>query len=159
MSEPIYAFRPLIRRDAEAIVTWRYEAPYDVYDLDEDAVSSLLRPDCQYYSVRRDDELIGYRCYGSDAQVSGGDYSVPALDTGGGLRPDLTGRGLGGSVLRAAMHFARRHFQVDRFRVTVASFNDRAIRVCTNAGFDRSSEFERPSDHRRFTILMRQEWE
>ena len=156
MSEQEYAFRLLTKSDAEFIVSWRYQPPYDVYDLDQASVSSLLRPDFHYYGVRRDDEMIGFRCFGDDAKVSGGDYSLPALDMGGGLRPDFTGRGLGSSLLRAAMDFARQQFCSDRFRVTVASFNERAVRTCVKVGFVRTSEFDRPSDGRRFTILMKE---
>jgi ribosomal-protein-alanine N-acetyltransferase len=141
MNEPSLAFRPLTRADAEAIVCWRYPAPYDLYNLDarppSEAVDSLLDPELRYYAVLDSSgELIAFRCFGSDAQVEGGDYSVDALDMGGGLRPDLTGKGLGRIVISAAMSFGRQKFSPKRFRTTVASFNVRALRVCLgSSGF------------------------
>ena len=156
MREADYSFSPLTRRDAELIASWRYPAPYHIYDLDKSAISSLTHPDCHYYAIRCGDEMIGFRCYGEDARVVGGDYSVPALDMGGGLRPDLTGRGLGSSVLTAAIQFAKQRFQSDRFRVTVASFNERALRTCLKVGFSRACEFDRPTDRRRFSVLMKE---
>lgn len=161
MSEPSFTLRPLTRSDAETIFTWRYPAPYDLYNLDarplSEAVEPLLDPEHRYYAVLDvEGELIAFRCFGSDAQVEGGDYSEDALDMGGGLRPDLVGRGLGPSVISAAMSFARQKFNPRRFRTTVASFNVRALRVCLGLGYFSSSEFMRESDQRRFTVLMRE---
>jgi [ribosomal protein S18]-alanine N-acetyltransferase len=161
MSEAAFTFRPLTRSDAETIFSWRYPAPYEPYNLDarplSEAIAPLLDPELRYYAVLDNEgELIAFRCFGSDAQVAGGDYSVDALDMGGGLRPDLTGRGLGRSVISAAMSFACQKFHPKRFRTTVASFNVRALRVCLELGYLSNSEFMRESDQRRFTVMMRE---
>jgi ribosomal-protein-alanine N-acetyltransferase len=42
--------------------------------------------------------------------VPGGTYGADALDTGGGLRPDLTGRGLGREALEVGLAFGRSRF-------------------------------------------------
>jgi [ribosomal protein S18]-alanine N-acetyltransferase len=52
-----------------------------------------------------------------------------------GLRPDLTGRGLGLPFVEAGMAFAREQFGPSRFRLSIATFNERAIRVYERAGF------------------------
>jgi ribosomal-protein-alanine N-acetyltransferase len=123
---------------ARQISGWRYPPPYDIYNChpaDMDAhVRLLLTPAYHYYTVRAENgQLIAFRCFGPDAQVPGGDYSAPALDMGGGLKPELTGQGLGAVVMQAAFAFARRQFAPPAFRTTVAAFNLRALRVCEQA--------------------------
>ena len=78
------------------MVSWQYDAPYDTYSCApgelESSVQWVLKPQYQYYTVwDENQELIGFRCFGEDAQVNGGDYSSDALDMGGGLRPDWAG--------------------------------------------------------------------
>jgi ribosomal-protein-alanine N-acetyltransferase len=166
MTEPGFSFRPFTRCDAEAIVSWRYPAPYDIYNLDasppDEEVESLLRSELHYFAVlneeeeEEEEEMVAFRCFGLDAQVPGGNYEEDALDMGGGLRPDLTGRGLGRSVIEAAMSFAIRKFHPRRFRTTIASFNARAKHVCEALGYVGQSEFVRPRDQRRFVVLTRE---
>ncbi len=97
--------------------------------------------------------MIAFRCFGPDAQVSGGDYTAQALDLGGGLRPNLTGKGIGRYVIAAAMNYAIAQFHPHFFRVTVASFNHRAKKVCVKLGYKVLSEFIRPSDGLKFEIM------
>ena len=126
-----FIFRPMTEADAAAIVTWRYEEPYSLYDFTPDDFAPLLDPDNQYHAILSDDgALIGFCCFGRDARVPGGDYrDVEALDVGIGLRPDLTGRGLGPVVFAAILDFGRERFGPGPFRLAVATFNLRAIRV------------------------------
>jgi RimJ/RimL family protein N-acetyltransferase len=160
MDEGSITFRPLTREQAEEVVSWRYPAPYGLYNVPaeriSDTVEAMLRVDLHYYAVSRGEGgMIAFRCFGPDAQVDGGDYSVDALDMGGGLRPDLTGRGLGRTILGAAIDFAIGRFRPNRLRTTVASFNVRALTVCEDLGYVVESEFERPSDQRQFKVLSR----
>src|SRR2546421_416682 len=57
------------------------------------------------------------------------------VEVGLGLRPDLTGRGLGESFSRAALDFARAEWSPRRFRLYVAAWNRRALRVYERLGF------------------------
>ena len=127
--------------DARAISSWRYSGPYSVYNGNPASVESLLEPRYFYHSVHDDHgDLVGYFCYGEDARVSAGKrlglYEIePALDLGLGMRPDLTGHGLGEEFVQAGLHFAREKYSPPAFRLTVATFNRRAISVYERSGF------------------------
>ncbi len=54
---------------------------------------------------------------------------------GFGLRPDLTGRGLGEQFVRTGLEFARTRYASRRIVLDVAAFNKRAIRVHRRVGF------------------------
>ena len=97
--------------------------------------------------------LVGYRCFGPEGQVPGGDYSGDALDTGGGLRPDLTGRGLGRAAIALGLEQGWRVHDPPALRVTVWSRNTRALRVVRALGFTAESTFNAHRDAEAHTIL------
>ena len=102
---------------------WRYPPPYDFYN---DDGRRPLNPE-RFYSVHTDLAAIaGFYFF---AERGG------AIFFGLGLRPDLTGRGLGLAFVQAGLDFARRRFGSSRFVLDVAAFNERAIRVYERAGF------------------------
>ena len=126
------------QHEAEAIADWRYDPPYDFYDADADHrdLTELLDPvqrGGKYFSARdASGELIGFFAFTHDDDVAG---------VGVGLRPDLTGRGLGRAFLEQGLAFARNRFQPRRFRLGVAAFNERAIKVYERAGFVKTRSF------------------
>ncbi|MFO7167330.1 MAG: GNAT family N-acetyltransferase [Chloroflexota bacterium] len=144
------SFAPMDAAAAAEVYGWRYEPPYHVYNLDDldraFAVAFLTDPANRY--CRIDDgagELVAFCCFGLDAQVPGGDYSADALDIGMGVRPDLTGRGLGHRFAAAVIDFALRTEAPAALRVTVAAFNLRAQRVWMKNGFLPAQSFLAPS--------------
>jgi ribosomal-protein-alanine N-acetyltransferase len=151
-------FSPMDEAAARSISSWRYEAPYEVYSMDREdvdqLVSAFIRPEYAYHAILdRAGELAGYCCFGADAQVPGGDYDDPALDVGLGVRPDLTGQGLGATFVSAVLNFARQEMTPTELRITVAEFNKRALRVWQKAGFQPVQKFERTFDGMPFVIL------
>lgn len=56
-------------------------------------------------------------------------------EIGLGLRPDLTGVGIGGSFLDAGLRFAAADLGANSYTLAVAAFNHRAIAVYERAGF------------------------
>ncbi|QSR32138.1 GNAT family N-acetyltransferase [Nocardioides sp. S5] len=148
---------PLTRAHAEDIVTWRYAAPYGVYDMADAQPDDLLDPALGFHAVLAGDELIGFRSFGPDGRVPGWDYDDSALDTGGGLRPSLTGQGLGRAAIAAGLDFGRARFAPAAFRVTVASFNARARRTVESLGFEVVGSFAARRDGRPFDVLVRDE--
>jgi ribosomal-protein-alanine N-acetyltransferase len=152
---------PMDEASARAILSWRYAAPYDVYNLAsgdvESSVRYLMDPGNAYYSIAdTHGDLVAYCCFGREGQVPGGDYGRPALDIGLGLRPDLTGQGRGLAYVNGVLNFASHTFEPDGYRVTVAAFNRRALRVWQKAGFQIVEKFDRESDQRLFVMLIRE---
>ncbi len=149
-------FRAMDEASAQAITRWRYEPPYDVYNVRPDAVHVFLDPKNAYYRITDGQgQLIAFCCFGPDAQVPGGDYTAAALDIGLGVRPDLTGKGQGLRYVAAVLAFAGRTFAATRWRVTVAKFNRRALRVWEKAGFRPVQTFRRGGAGRAFVVLAR----
>ena len=108
---------------AAQVEAWRYEPPYDFYDGEGEPV---LNPERHF--VARDDggEVIGFYYYEPNGDV---------LDYGLGLRPDLTGRGLGLDFFRAGLELGRERYRPRLVQLHVAAFNERAIKVYEQAGF------------------------
>ena len=142
---------------AADIVTWRYPVPYDCYDMTGASTAFLVSRDSGFYALVDGDDLIGFRSFGEDGKVPGGDYDASALDTGGGLRPELTGKGLGREAIGTGLAFGRREFAPAAFRVTVASFNERALRVVRSLGFVSRGSFTSLIDARPYELLIRPE--
>jgi ribosomal-protein-alanine N-acetyltransferase len=143
-----FSFGPLGLADAEAIASWRYPSPYDFYDLGPEDDPALLALSAARFFAARDEAgaLVGYACFGEAAQVpggvAGGHYRDDLLDVGLGLRPDLTGRGIGGELVRAILALGRARYRPTGFRLTVAAFNLRAIKVYERAGFQLGPGFD-----------------
>jgi len=138
--------------------TWRYDEPYACYDLTGADPDFFLDPANGYLALVDGGRLIGYRCFGADGQVPGGAYDGSALDTGGGLRPSLTGQGLGRRAIATGLDYGRQCYRPAAFRVTVASFNARALRVVESLGFVRCGRFDATTDGRGYEILVRKEF-
>ena len=142
-----FTLKPITREDAYAISRWRYDGPYSIYNGDPNSVDSLLQPHFYYHSVYDErGDLAGYFCFGEDAQVRTGRRlglyeRESALDIGLGMRPDLTGRGFGEDFVCAGLRFARETYSPPTFRLTVATFNRRAIRVYERVGFETVETF------------------
>ncbi|HKV57548.1 MAG TPA: GNAT family protein [Ktedonobacteraceae bacterium] len=138
--------------DARAILAWRYEGQYAVYNSEaEDDPAEMLDRRSPYYAVKDErGELVGFFAYGSSAQVwdSGEPHLYSENNTitvGLGMRPDLTGKGLGLAFTQAGLDFAREQFKPDYFRLYVLTFNQRAVRVYERAGFERTGIYTRLS--------------
>lgn len=155
----MFAFHRVNASNVRAILSWRYQPPYDFYnDSEEDTglVQYLLHPQNNFYSILNENsELVAYCSFGQDGQVTGGDYRDEALDIGIGIRPDLTGRGKGVEYANAVLEFADTLFKPKAFRVTIAAFNKRAIRLWQKLEFEQQQSFERGSDGMQFIVLMR----
>jgi RimJ/RimL family protein N-acetyltransferase len=145
------SFRAITAADARAIVAWRYDPPYDVYDLDPGDAGELLAPEAAtVIAVDGDGRLLGFASFGYAGRVPGGEaagvYDEPLLDIGLGMPPDRTGQGLGAAFCQAVLDYAEVCYRPLGFRLTVATFNQRALRVYERLGFETGERF--PSDVR-----------
>ena len=159
MSVGQFGFRAMTQADVEAIAGWRYPQPYAFYDLGPEAIGELLDPACGYLAATdATGSLVGYCCFGEAGKVAGatraGLYHDDALDLGLGLRPDLTGRGIGLGFVRAVLDEGSRRFAPRRFRLAVAAFNRRAIVVYERAGFVSGPTFTSPVDGQEVAFLL-----
>jgi [ribosomal protein S18]-alanine N-acetyltransferase len=129
-----FAIRAMTAEDADAIAKWRYPEPYDFYDWDRDPgdLAELLDPTgwgVRYFAADSEQRLAGFFEFTTKDDV---------VEIGLGLRPDLTGHGLGGEFLRAGLEFAGAR----RYALAVAAFNRRAITVYERAGFREARRYE-----------------
>ncbi|MBO1623712.1 N-acetyltransferase [Bacillus cereus] len=137
----------LTGEEAKEINTWQYEEPYSLYNFSgsEETIEELL--DGTYYGCCNEyGELIGYFCFGENAQVPGGRdaklyIGEDTVDIGLGMKPHLTGQGMGKSFLKVGFQFALKAFQPKRIRLSVAAFNKRAITLYENVGFQKNVLF------------------
>jgi RimJ/RimL family protein N-acetyltransferase len=115
--------RPASDATFRAMESWRYEPPYDFYDGD---VEPVLNPERFYEALDEDDSLVGFYYF---------EEKGDALEIGLGLRPELTGRGLGLEFFRAGVEFGRERYRATRIILAVAAFNERAVKVYERGGF------------------------
>lgn len=112
---------------------WHYKDRYSFYDMENDPedfeeIITLALRDDKYYQVLNDkDELVGYFCLER--------LSEKKVEVGLGLRPDLTGQGLGFNFVKGIEAFIQDNFNYKVIVLSVASFNKRAIKVYQRAGF------------------------
>jgi len=129
-----WALAPMTQAEAEEIAAWRYPGEYRFYDADflADDLSELLEP------ARRGDQY--YSAHGPDGSIegfaqlkrrSGGDE----IEIGLGLRPDLTGCGLGAAFTEAVVELVRAVRDPRRVTLAVVAWNVRAITVYDRVGF------------------------
>lgn len=136
------------RKHAEDIATWRYDAAHDMAGVKSGRVA---RSGGWLPRRHGGGRLIGFRSFGPDGQVPGWKYDDSALDTGRGLRPELTGQDLGRAVISEGLTFGRARFAPAAFRVTVTSFNARALHTVASLGFERVGSFKASRDARTST--------
>ncbi|MDQ3218828.1 MAG: GNAT family N-acetyltransferase [Actinomycetota bacterium] len=159
-----FSIRDMQAADADAVAAWRYQPPYDFYDTAAEP-SSLV----EVLDSRRWGHIF-FSVFSSSpssspesGEVSGGEELAgfleltarpgDVIEIGLGLRPDLTGRGMGLSFVEACLDFARRRSQPQAFALDVATFNQRARAVYEKAGFVPGDTFWRHLSGRRWEFL------
>jgi RimJ/RimL family protein N-acetyltransferase len=132
---------------ADDVATWHYEPPHDFYDLASDPADAAEMRDPakagHYRAVLGDDESLDAFWYF--------DRHDDVVEVGIGLRPDLTGLGLGESFLCSQLEYASQQWHPATIRLFVAAWNERAIRLYERLGFREvareTRHFELVGDH------------
>ena len=146
-------FQAIAPESARALAAWRYAAPYDTYDIGDEAAALAEMLDSRspwFVAFDTNRAPMGYCCFGTAAEV--GWEGEPRLWTqdddtlsvGLGLRPDLTGQHLGLPFFEAVLALATERFSPAAFRLFVLPFNQRAIRVYERAGFRHIGTLDAP---------------
>ena len=140
---------------ARQISHWKYDGEYSLYDENEENADEFM-DGTHYICLSENDELVGYFCFGKDAQIPTVEknvYEGDYLDIGLGLKPDLCGRKLGLSFFHKGLDFAFETFGTTSFRLSVAAFNERAIKVYERAGFYVKREVTHSASMNKFIVM------
>ena len=145
-----YIFKEMTQEQAEEIAsTWHYEGEYSFYDIsaDEDDLAEFLNPEKRagsYYIVKQNDEELGFFSFAVEAD---------SVDIGLGMKPELTGRGNGLEFTKVGVEYAVLKYNPQEITLSVATFNERAIKVYKKAGFTPVSTFMQDTNGSRFEFL------
>ena len=118
----------------EIINDWHYSGTYSFYDMAADEEDLRIFINRAYWEnttfavLNLREELIGWASF----FIEGQDVWLSL-----GLKPELTGQGLGEEFVSECILFARSHYKLDKqvIKLEVALFNKRAIKVYKRAGF------------------------
>ncbi|HEX7056834.1 MAG TPA: GNAT family protein [Bacilli bacterium] len=129
---------------AKTICSWSYEPPYDIYSFspwetlaaeNRELADPRIRKSQYCAVVNEHRELCGFAQF---FPLAGW------LRLGLGMRPDLCGKGLGASFVRAILAEAhKRKAPADQIDLEVLPWNERAIRVYEKCGFVLEQQYER----------------
>lgn len=153
-----FSTRKMTEQYAIEILGWKYEQPYELYNnvLSGEAILELTRH--SYKAILSEMKVVGFYCTGIDAQVSAGHevgaYQDDCIDIGLGMRPNLTGKGLGTKFL----HYILKELQAEYkgcIRLTVADFNKRAIHLYEKFNFVERHTFLR--NDMKFIVMVKED--
>ncbi|WP_369436041.1 GNAT family N-acetyltransferase [Lysinibacillus fusiformis] len=149
--------REMNKRFATELLHWTYNAPYDFYnnEFTTETLKEIL--DNPYQAIVNDKEqLVGYFCTGISAQVPSGHivsaYLDNYIDIGIGMKPILTGKGFGTVFFSFILSQVQREEHAP-LRLTVATFNTRAIHLYEKLGFEKKLEFKHQAT--RFITMLK----
>lgn len=128
----MFTIQPMTLKDAQEILTWQYDAPYDFYNIvntkehPAEILNDAIRTN-HFYSVYFE-ELIGLIELHSNKNT---------CTLGLGLKPEYTGLGYGEAFVNQAIHFIQTTCpETTTIELAVATFNERAIKVYERCGFE-----------------------
>ena len=136
----------MTKEAATQIASWQYEPPYHFYNGDgsQELMDEML--DGSYKVVRDGEEIFGFYCTGQSALVPFGHtvnaYREACIDIGLGMNPSFTGQGNGKLFCRFVIEEVEQENPGMPLRLTVATFNKRAIHLYGKLGFQEQCVFQ-----------------
>jgi [ribosomal protein S18]-alanine N-acetyltransferase len=146
-----YKFDIMTQEQAENIAyNWHYDGEYSFYDMeaDKEDLAEFLDPKTRgdsMFAVTKGNELIGFFSVNKVANNT--------FDIGLGMRPDLTGSGYGLEFLNAGVDFMQSKYTPAKITLSVATFNQRAIKVYREIGFKDIDTFMQDTNGGTFEFL------
>ena len=124
----------LTEKDAKSMCLWRYEPPYDVYDLpcwescaaNGYSFTNEEKRKSEYYSVYENGSVIGFFRLKKQADC---------ISAGLGLAPEHCGKGFGTELMTLIIKEYKSRYQGNPLRLEVRDFNERAVRCYASSGF------------------------
>jgi RimJ/RimL family protein N-acetyltransferase len=146
-----FIFRSFTRADADLVLLWHYEPPYDRYDpaSDPSEIEGILGAidDPTWFAVDdHEGSLVGFL----DCRPGADEVEV-----GFAMRPDLTGQGLGPSFVDAIVERVRLTWDPPVVTLDVFPWNERAIKAYERAGFARGEVYERTFEDGQVRTFLR----
>ncbi len=144
---PFYARRMTIT-DARSVCTWRYTGEQEIYNTENTPQAAEEFLDGCHFALSETfgGPISAFVNFGERATLPlkeladiyrDESYTDMAL----GLMPEKCGKGMGRSLIKAAMELCSKFFPDDGFRVTVAKNNVPAVSVYRSLGFETIAEF------------------
>ncbi|MBG9987295.1 GNAT family N-acetyltransferase [Facklamia sp. DSM 111018] len=129
---------------------WKYNGIYRFYDSTEDIedykelISSDERGD-QYFEVLENGKLVGYFVID--------ELEFGVFNYGLGMKPDLTGQGRGNWFINTTLDYIIENYHVNKITLSVAIFNERAIKCYEKVGFIKDDEFDMKTNGSTFRFI------
>ncbi|MCR1898862.1 GNAT family N-acetyltransferase [Irregularibacter muris] len=136
----------LSQNNAEVIANeWKYPGVYEFYNMtsDPEDYKEIITPNLRknnYFQVIKENKLFGFFV------VEKASDSDDIVDMGLGIKPELTGKGLGQKFLLEILNYIYKNHSAKIIRLGVASFNHRAKKVYEKVGFRQTKIYEQATN-------------
>lgn len=146
-----YTFAVMTQEEAEEIAyNWQYGGEYSFYDIgaDQEDLAEFLNGESRgtnTFAVKENGTLIGFFSFCK--------INNQTVDIGLGMRPDITGNGFGLKFVNAGLDFSKEKYGCNYITLSVATFNERAIKVYKRAGFEAVGTFIQKTNGSYFEFL------
>ncbi|PGZ10957.1 GNAT family N-acetyltransferase [Bacillus cereus] len=146
-----YTYTVMTQEEAEEIAyNWHYEGEYSFYDIeaDQEDLAEFLDDESRgddTFAVKENGTLTGFFSFCK--------INNRTIDIGLGMRPNITGNGLGLQFVKAGLDFSKENYNCDYITLSVAAFNKRAIKVYKKVGFEAVGTFIQKTNGSCFEFL------
>ncbi|MGE6752919.1 GNAT family N-acetyltransferase [Rossellomorea sp. NPDC071047] len=146
-----YSFQIITQEQAEHIAyNWKYDGEFAFYDLtaDEEDLAEFIDGEQRgnsTYAVLHHGEMIGFYTFNV--------LNESTIDIGLGMHPNLTGKGKGEAFTKAGVDFSITRYAPENLTLSVAAFNNRAIKVYKKVGFVPIGTFIQETNGSRYEFI------